>query len=478
MGIRSEVVREDIRRFAPDALCPFDAHYAPPDGAVVLCDMSQMMHTLARSAATDREIMDGTELQKVFRRRILSMLDWPVKGGEPARAATLVCIMDKPGLVPKEKRKTQDVRRDRSTHAPYARGSELGPLGVRELILRGEDQDWTEWAPVDMRRLSISSHMCETSARFMRAAFDGEPEHGERVLIDAFEAGPVWCVPGAAHQAQHRHGLGEADLALFYWTRHFATSRCVVHINVDGDELPVGLALLTKYSPPRALHWIQHWTAARRNLDAHVVDMLAVVDAVKGVARGPDDTPIWPPDTRRRARKEDEPKRKRRLLGDWVMRPTSPEDRVLLTALYCIVFGTDYFRYEGLTRWAGRDVVWHSLNHAWPYLRAALHWAARAPADADALAAVAASIEYFVRQEIFVLFERKLHDEERGPEWPSLPEDLRPPELPLMHPPTLLALHAYALQNGKSLDRLPVLPTDPGPVYASLLFNLRYWHLL
>jgi len=452
MGIRPAIVREDVPRWAPAAARPFDAAYAPPAGCAVLCDMSQMMHTLARPAAAEREVMRGHELQAAFRRRVGHLLQW--RGVE---AAALVCIMDQAAHVPPEKGATQARRRAASGHKPYARDTELGPDGVRA--------PGGAWEPLDMRRVARSAHMNEATARFLqRALHDWAP--GARVLIDAFEAGPLSGAADAAHQERHRHGLGEADLALVYWTRWFGPEHAVVHVNVDGDEVPIMLAELARGPRPRELHWVQHWSAARTK-PAVVVDLLALYDAV---AAPPGDEPAP-----KRARPH-----ARRLHGGWAAHLEAPADRVLATLVYVVLLGTDYFQHAELVRYAPRDVVWQSLQHAWPYVAAALRWRARDPADHSALKAVAAAFEYVVRQELFLMFDRLLHDDVDGaPELVGLPEDLAPAAAPLVHPPALRVLQAYALNELKrDPRRLPCAPADPAAAYAALCFNLAYWRAL
>lgn len=479
MGIKHEIVREDVYAMAPSCCAAYDASYAPPPSPVVMFDLTQMMYRLSKPSAENRQLMTGDELRLSFVRKLEKLHTWHAKP-QPVVASALVVIMDKYELVPKEKAKTQQSRKSRAASAavpilPYPKGTIVGDRGV--LV-----PDTGAWTLLDIQRLARSGHMTPAVARYLYAAI---PRQGVPVLMDCWAEGPMWAgetqQPRDTHVTEWAHGLGETDLALLYYTRVFGSRHPIVHVNVDGDQLPLSMRYLQQHEAPVSWHWIQHWTAGPRKPEHRVVDL---VELHRLLSIEPSNEPERDDDPTPPLKRQRVPSKV--LDRSWqVVWSGSGRDRIDLTCLYCIVFGTDYFLDKSLTLHANRKQVWRALHGSWPFLSLVLQWWSRDPADDKSLAFAGEAWTYFVRCMLHEMTNRTLMDEAEpgvdvSPFYEAFPDAARPPAISariFAHPPSLVRLvrELTIVRERKKPFPRPPAGDDMREAMSQMRFNYAYW---
>ena len=106
MGIKPDIIKEDIGVFSKQCVIPYDSTYKPMDRSAVFFDLTSMLYKLTKPAAKDRTLMTSEEFKDDEKKngRYLAELEKPY--------CSVIFVWTIPSIiVPKEKEDNEAARR-------------------------------------------------------------------------------------------------------------------------------------------------------------------------------------------------------------------------------------------------------------------------------------------------------------------------------------------------------------------------------
>lgn len=324
MGIKAPIIKKDVPAISPKSVIPFDSKYSPQHDAVVMYDLTFGLYKLTKPAAerAQRTQMTGTEFRDAFNQRIRNLARWK----RTVFAKLVIVCLDKKKFVPKAKARTQTKRTEKSNVEKYADGCTFCQDGI---ILPGGKVEM-----IDIMRLAASSNMRETLATFL---CDGLDDTGVPIMMDCWEK-PRFGGEPLKEPITASNCIGEADLQLMFWAHHFRDDP-IIHITVDGDEIPIAMGHMRAHGPPaKDWHWIQHW-ASTPEKDKVVIDLVQLYrDLTVHSFYG-----------------------EKALYKSHVL---DQRDRANMFLLYTMMFGTDFTAFTKWTNYVQHTYVWIGMHLA------------------------------------------------------------------------------------------------------------------
>ena len=428
MGIKPKIIGSDIGQISPACRLAFDAKYRPPEGAVVMFDLTSMLYRMQSGGRN--ELMTGDEVKSSFMSKLYNLCrSYGPAANRKVFASAIVVCLDRRHLVPAEKGKTQAKRVARAPVVKYSSEASFTPAGL-QIASSGCER-------IDMSRLAKSGALHAKLAQWL---FDAVPDNFDvPVLMDCFDE-PRWAGPIRGRKTVGSHQLGEADLALMVWTHAFR-ERPIVHVTVDGDEVPIALSYMRTHGPPEhGWHWIQHWKPTG-DPKANVIDLVRLYD----------DITVEQPAKR--------PRSAAPLDFEFRMDDIESCDRIDAFVLYVLMFGTDYATHVHWTQYAKHPQVWEAIRRSWPYVSNMLRlW----KEDSEDWLEPSMRVMDYVTRQILHIFSKKVCPP--GIDLDGVENERAPPSLQML----------------QSLERLrspncPKMPLNPEEAVRELRFNFKYW---
>lgn len=437
MGLtsRNDVLRA-IRRLAPaSVLLPQEIKRS--SDSVVFLDLTQLLRGCPGEVT-------GTELGLWFWER---MKEFASANSETKAVEAIVCVMDKPSWIPKEKFLVQQLR---TKEAPrYSDMSVFDEDGVCSMDSTnpGGDTLWHKFRPGHIvSNRPLRGRLVDWLVRFITRHLSGQGSHrlepiGCKVFFEyewpdkvctvcSLETNNVSCVRKDLPEWQNE--TGEADLVQLLWLDRFpACDFLAVHI--DSDQIPISLlsvAAKPQQEPRRwvwisCLHdWTQDEVVAQRQRDLTGDEKDDFGDEIVAV-----------PTSRGRKRKRETAAKREEpvfcldllLLAQTLGRVKSEQ-----FALACILCGTDYYHSKQAIspRYSFDDVLaavvrnwrsWRALLDSWQSLGA---WSLDRLRETEQKTWIV-SIETFESQVRWQLHVLMVADEEDGSDL-RLAEEARP----------------------------------------------------
>jgi len=254
MGIKPKIIHDDLPLISPKSVIPYNVQYAPPNDAVVMFDLTSGIYKFSKQAAENRTIMTGVEFCNVFNNKLYNLC----RMKRNLFAKFIVVCLDKRQYVPQSKARTQLKRKKTNDYYPtectFCDEGMKYPDGRIELI--------------DTMKLARSSRLHTAMSKYLYENMD--EVQNVTVIMDC------WDTPklvGSCALDLPSNKIGEADLQLMFWTKYFE-DHPIVHITVDGDEIPLCVSYINKYGlPKKQWHWIQHWSPTPLK-DYNVIDLV------------------------------------------------------------------------------------------------------------------------------------------------------------------------------------------------------------